>query len=122
MTYCANCLINDSHFTHSEPPHPLNITVMVLLVPEMLESAPIDGLLHWDIQDSDTVIVDVLNTSYIITVTPQSEKLNQLIFETSNTSIQLTLFLDQDYNISVVARNCIGSTSEPAELYITWDG
>ena len=57
-------------------------------------------------------------------VTPESERSNQsiLMFETSNTSTQLTLFFDQDYNISVVARNCIGTTSEPAELYITWDG
>ena len=77
----------------------------------------IDGVLHWDIQeDSDTM--DMLNTSYIITVTPESEKLNLLMFETSNTSTPLTLLFDEDYNISVVTRNCVGTTSEPAELSV----
>ena len=76
----------------------------------------IEGLLHWVIQeDSDTT--DILNTSYIITVTPESEELNQSIFETSNTFTQLTLFFNQEYNISVVARSCIGS-SAPAIIHI----
>ena len=52
----------------------------------VLES--IEGLLHWNIQkDMDSDIMDVLNTLYIITVTPESEKLNQSIFETSNISL-----------------------------------
>ena len=78
------------------------------------------SLLHWDIQE-DSDMLDVLNTSYIITVTPESEKLNQSMHmsETSNTSTQLTLFFDEDYNISVAARNCVG-ISEPAEL--VWEG
>ena len=75
-------------------PQPLNITVTAALNPPGLES--IEGLLHWDIQE-DSNTMDVLNTSYIITVTPESEKLNQLIFETSNISIPLTLFLDHGY-------------------------
>ena len=71
-------------------------------------------------KDSDTM--NVLNTSSIITVTPESEKLNQSIFETSNASILLALFLDQGYNIRVVTRNCLGN-SKPAELYnALWDG
>ena len=105
---------------HAVLPQPLNITMKAALSPA---SESIEGLLHWDIQeDSDTM--DVLNTSYTITVIPESEKLNQSIFETSNTSTPLTLFLDQyqGYNISVVARSCLG-TSEPAKLYIAlWDG
>ena len=95
-------------------PQPLNITMIAALNTPVLESdVSIEGVLHWylDIQED---IMDVLNTLYIITVTPESEKLNQSIFETSNISI---LFLDQRYNISVVARSCIGS-SEPATIHI----
>ena len=105
---------------HAAPPQPLNITMTAALTTASEFDVSIDGLLHWDIQeDSDTMHMDVLNTSYIITVTQESEELNQSISETSNTSTQLTLFLDQDYNISVTARNCVG-TSEPAEL--VWEG
>ena len=100
--------------TYSVSPRSLNITMLAALNTPVLES--IEGLIHWDIQrDSDTM--DVLNTLYIITVTPESEKLNQSIFETSNISIPLTLFLNQGYNISVVARSCIG-TSASATIHI----
>ena len=77
----------------------------------------IDGLLHWDIE-KDHYDSDTMNTSYIITVTPESEKLIHSMSETSNTFTQLTLFFDKDYNISVVARNCVGTTSKPAELCV----
>ena len=92
------------------------MTATLILASE--SDVSIEGLLHWDIQeDSDTM--DVLNTSYIIT--QESENSNQSITETSNTSTQLNLFFDEDYNISVVARNCVG-TSKPAEVFIQWDG
>ena len=111
-------------YIHVVPPQPLNnIMVTAALIPASESNASIDTHLHLSgniHKDSDTM--DVLNSSYIITVTPESEELNQSMFETSNTSILLTLFLDQGYNISVVTRNCLG-TSEPAELYIAlWDG
>ena len=97
-------------------PRSLNITMLAALNTPDIVLESIEGLIHWDIQrDSNTM--DVLNTLYIITVTPESEKLNQSIFETSNISIPLTLFLNQGYNISVVARNCIGS-SAPATIHI----
>ena len=100
-------------------PQPLNITMIAALNTPALESdVSIEGVLHWDLDiQEDSDIMDVLNTLYIITVTPESEKLNQSIFETSNISIPLTLFLDQGYNISVVARSCIG-TSAPATIHI----
>ena len=51
------------------------------------------------------------------TVDPPSTADSGDIFHTTNTSVQLALLYDQDYNISVVARNCIGS-SAPAEIHI----
>ena len=59
-----------------------------------------------------------LNTTYFTSLSSES---NQSNYTSSNTSILLPLFYDEDYNISVVARNCIGE-SEPAELYVIWDG
>ena len=106
---------------HAAPPQPFNITVTWVLTTAASESgvsinSEFEGLLHWDIQEDSDTMDFMLNTTYIITVTPESEELK---FETSNTSTQLTLFLDQDYNISVTARNCVG-TSKPAEL--VWNG
>ena len=106
-----------SRIIHAAPPRPLNVTMTVALATASETSVSIDGLLHWDIyEDSNTM--DVLNTSYIIIVTPESE--NQTITETSNVFTNVTLFYEQDYSISVVATNCIGITSEPAELYVIW--
>ena len=59
-----------------------------------------------------------LDTFYGIMLFSES---NQSSFTTSNTSVWLTLFYDQDYNISVIAKNCFGN-SEPTELHFTWDG
>ena len=92
------------------------MTVTAALTPASESDVSIDGLLHWNIREDNNVdTMNVQNTSYIITVTPESENLNQSIIETSNTFTQLNLFFDEDYTISVVARNCVG-TSEPAEL------
>ena len=84
-------------------------------------SISLEGYLHWSIADNDREDTVGLNTSYIVTVISESVESNSSILTTSNTSIQLTLSNDQEYNISVVAMNCFG-TSEPAEIYITWDG
>ena len=78
------------------------------------------SLLHWDLVDTQAVIstgVDVA-TSYLVSLSSES---NQSNFTTSNTSIWLTLFYDQDYNISVAAKNYFG-ISESAELHVVWDG
>ena len=108
-----NCL-------HAEPPRPLNITLTARF---RSEERDIFSYLHWSVADDhheDTVTVD-LNTSYLISLFPELVGSNQSTFTISTPSIWLTLFYDQDYNISVVARNCVG-TSEPAELYVVWDG
>ena len=69
-------------------------------------------VLKWMNQNLDTA----LNQNYIITISldPPSTADSGDILHTTNTSVQLALLYDQDYNISVVARNCIGS-SAPAE-------
>ena len=75
---------------------------------------PEDPYLNVVLQWIDQTFDAILNQSYIITLdTADSGD----IFHTTNTSIQLNLFYDQDYNISVVARNCIGSSS-PATIHI----
>ena len=55
-----------------------------------------------------------MNTSCIVTITSESLESNLSVTLTSSTSTLLTLLSDQDYNISVVASNCMG-TSEPFE-------
>ena len=110
----------NSHCLHTEPPRPLNITLTARLRPE---EPAVSSYLHWSVaddHDEDTATVD-LNTSYHISLFPELVGSNQSNFTISTTSIWLTLFYDQDYNISVVARNCVG-TSEPAELHVVWDG
>jgi hypothetical protein len=74
------------------------------------------SFLHWNNQEVSPG-VDVA-TSYLISLSSGS---NQSTFTTSDASVWLTLFYDQDYNISVVAKNCFG-TSESAELHVVWDG
>ena len=76
--------------------------------------------LHWNVEENNGDKRVNLNTSYVVTVIPESLESNQTIALTSNNSIQLTLFGDQDYNISVLASTCVG-ISEPAEIHITTD-
>ena len=79
------------------------------------------SFLHWNLTDTQEASLGVdVATSYLVTLSSES---NQSNFTTSNTPefIQLILFYNQDYNISVVAKNCFG-TGEPADLYVIWDG
>ena len=77
--------------------------------------------LHWNTAENNEDNRVNLNTSYVVTIiSEQLESNSSTIMTTSNTSIQLALYCDQEYNISVVARNCVG-TSEPAETHITRD-
>ena len=77
------------------------------------------SLLHWNLADNQEASpgVDVA-TSYLVSLSSESNQSNST---TSNTSLWLTLFYDQDYNISVIAKNCFG-ISERAELHVVWDG
>ena len=99
---------------------PINIRFTLTASPRP-ETSEIFSYLHWS--DSMTFTHNQesmanLNTTYFISLSSES---NQSNYTTSNTSILLPLFYDEDYNISVVARNCTGE-SEPAEPYVTWDG
>ena len=105
---------------HAEPPQPLIITLTTTLESEA-QDISLDVNLHWSIAENKQM--SDLITSYVVTVISGSPELNQsvIMYMTRNTSIQFKLFRDQNYNISVAARNCVGH-SEPAEIYITRDG
>ena len=101
---------------HAESPHPPNITLTAII--SFISDEPNVGssLLHWDLAENQeaSLGVDVAIISYLISLSSESNQSNST---TSNTSLWLTLFYDQDYNISLVAK-----TSEPAELHVVWDG
>ena len=79
---------------------------------------PEDSYLNVVLQWIDQTLDAILNQSYIITLDPGPSTADfGDIFHTTNTSIRLDLFYDQDYNISVVARNCIGSSAS-AKIHI----
>jgi hypothetical protein len=80
---------------------------------------PGDPYLNVVLQWIDQTLDAGLNQNYTITISPDplSTADSVTILNTTNTSMELTLFNDQDYNISMVARSCIG-TSAPAEIYI----
>lgn len=68
--------------------------------------------LEWDVE-SDPIH---LGQNYTVAVYPDTAN-SESIFHTADTSIPLALNYDQDYNISVVASNCVGN-STPAEIHI----
>ena len=109
-----------NNYVHAEPPNPTKATLNFESEAQ-LSLISLEGYLHWSIEGDDREDTADLNTSYMVTVIPESVESNLSVFTTSNTSIQLILSNDWEYNISVVAKNCVG-TSEPAEIYITWDG
>jgi hypothetical protein len=80
---------------------------------------PGDPYLNVALQWIDQKLDEALNQHYTITISPDPLLTadSVTIFHTTNMSIQLALLYDQDYNISVVARSCIG-TSAPAEIHI----
>ena len=47
--------------------------------------------------------------NYIITISPPTEETSTLI--TSNTSIEVPLHYNQEYNINVIAMNCAGNST-----------
>ena len=52
---------------------------------------------------------DTMVESYVINVSPSIASMST--FTTSNTSIQLFILYNQEYNISVVATNCAGNST-----------
>ena len=93
---------------------PLHINVTVVMSAETTDHGDpyVNVMLQWTGQQLDTA----LTQNYTITVSPPTAN-HEAIFHTVNMSIQLALLYDQDYNISVVARSCFGS-SAPAEISI----
>ena len=69
-------------------------------------------VLQWVDQQPDTHLN--LDQNYTITISPTAAN-SVAIFHTCDTFIQLSLLYDQEYNISIIARSCIGS-STPAEI------
>ena len=80
-----------------------------------LDDTDMNIVVQWDGQQFNTAAPN-LDQNYTITISPPTAD-SETIFHTMNTSIQLALLYDQDYNISVVASNCIGN-STPAEIHI----
>ena len=70
-------------------------------------------MLDWTSRLSDAFesVVD----SYIINISPPIASVST--FTTANTSIQLFILYNQDYNVSVVATNCAGN-STPTETNV----
>ena len=66
-----------------------------------------ETVLHWNISAHPK--------EYFVAVTPPVESGSNFI--TSNTTIQLPVLYNQEYNISVVASNCAGN-STPASITV----
>lgn len=98
---------------YAEPLQPYNLTVVMSTRNMDPGDLYLNVVLKWMNQNLDAA----LNQNYIIAISqdppPIADSGN--IFNTTNTSVQLALLYNQDYNISVVARNCIGS-SAPVEI------
>ena len=74
--------------------------------------------LEWDNESYPTNLecTNLQISSYTVIIYPDTLNSGS-IFHTADTSIPLPLNYDQDYNISVVASNCVGN-STPAEIHI----
>ena len=99
---------------HAGPSHPCNLTIVTSTQTTDPTDPYVNVMLQWDDEQHDAALN---NYAYIITISPLTADSAGAIFHTLNTSIQLTLLYDQDYNISVVASNCIGN-STPAEICV----
>ena len=81
--------------------------------PEFNGSITVDELSNEDnyysVNVSWKTIGPIIDKQYIIAITPPVE--SWFNFTTSNTSIILSVLYDQEYNISIVASNCAGSSA-----------
>ena len=105
---------------HIDPQKVSNVTVVIPNIPIRYSAAAdiINVTLEWDDESYPTNLerTNLHISSYTITVYPDTANPGS-IFHTADTSIPLALNYDQDYNISVVASNCVGN-STPAEMRI----
>ena len=81
--------------------------------PEFNGSITVDELSNEDncysVNVSWKTIIPIIDEQYIIVITPPVESGSN--FTTSNTSIILYVLYSQEYNISIVASNCAGSSA-----------
>ena len=105
---------------HIDPQKVSNVTVVMPNIPIGYSTAAdiVNVTLEWDNKSYPTNLerTNLQNLSYTITVYPDTANSGS-IFHTADTSILLPLKYDQDYNISMVASNCVGN-STPAEIRI----
>ena len=114
--WALDLLTNHISYGYAESPQPYNLTVVMSTRNHMDPGDPyLSVVLKWMNQNLDAA----LRQTYIITISPDPPSTADSgdIFHTTTTSTQLTLLYDQDYNISMVARSCIGS-SAPAKIHI----
>ena len=103
-----------------DPQKVSNVTVVMPNIPIRYSTAAdiVNVTLEWDDESYPTNLerTNLQTLSYTITIYPGTANSGS-IFHTGDTSILLPLNYDQDYNISVVATNCVGN-STPAEMRI----
>ena len=106
----AHCLL-----LSTEPQTPSNVTAVMPLIPTNYDA--VNVTLEWD-DESDPMYLGRRNqiSNYTIAIYPDAAN-SESIFHTANTYKTLALHYDQDYNISVVASNCVGN-STPAQIHI----
>ena len=108
-------------FVTIEPQKPNNVTVVMPLIHNSYATIDVLNItLQWD-DESNPFPLERTNhiiVNYTVTVQcSEAADSESIIFNTADTSIPLTLHYDRDYNISVVASNCVGN-STPAEIHI----
>jgi hypothetical protein len=115
-SYLANIMILYHGLTGPPRPHNLTVVLSTRNADPVYGNPHLNVVLQWS--RIDQTFSATLNLNYTITISPDPPSADSMtIFHTTNVSIQLNLLYDQDYNISVVARSCIG-TSAPAEIHI----
>lgn len=103
----------------------VNVLISRSLEPVLNQSeSTISAFIHKEEQIEDSIMISVewffnaIVTStevFIVTVSPPLESGSMVT--TTNTTIQIPVLFNQEYNISVVANNCAGN-SEPLELLV----
>lgn len=70
---------------------------------------------HVEVQWVINVSMHAMAEKYFVTVIPLTEP--EYIVTTHNTSIQLIVLYNQEYNISVVANNCVGNSTRFSTIF-----
>ena len=107
-------------FVTTEPQKPSNVTAVMPLIHNSYATADILNItLEWDDESNPFPLErrnHIVNYTVIVQCSEAADS-ESIIFNTADTSIPLTLHYDRDYNISVMASNCVGD-STPAEIHI----